>query len=337
MSRLLFYLFVFFLFSRALPMPAQALPEELIHNHDYGQALRQLGHMIASPRDSIHLLEAYMLLAQTALSLKKYDEALRAIDKALEWPLLDSGRRHHLQLQAAQVYLDLSAPDAAKRFARAVWTHARDTAMQINALQLLSKAEASLQQYDSAWYHLQRASQWQAQPSSVPRAVPSSLPPIALLIFACVGWVGWLFHFLKTSRKAENVPDKNGTPQLTMDIQQQHLECRQQLQRLRDVEMEQVKTRLLSPQRDEDVYWKDFLLFFARIHPDFFQQLKSSYPDVSPHELRLCALIKLNLSNQEIAKALHITMDSVRKARYRVYKKMGLDSDLMFSDFLIQL
>ena len=66
---------------------------------------------------------------------------------------------------------------------------------------------------------------------------------------------------------------------------------------------------------------------FEKIYPGFSQSLKKTCPDISANELKLCALIRLNLSSKEIGQLLNITQNSVNKARYRLRKKLGLTSN----------
>ncbi|MDO6738580.1 hypothetical protein [Wenyingzhuangia sp. 2_MG-2023] len=63
---------------------------------------------------------------------------------------------------------------------------------------------------------------------------------------------------------------------------------------------------------------------FEKIHPNFSHALKNICPNISANELKLCALLRLNLSSKEIAQLLNITQDSVNKARYRLRKKLDL-------------
>lgn len=82
-------------------------------------------------------------------------------------------------------------------------------------------------------------------------------------------------------------------------------------------------------------YWNEFLLLFSKVYPNFLEQLKTQFPQLSQNELRICALMKLNLSLVEIASLLNIATESVRKARYRMYKKMDLESDQELADKII--
>jgi len=81
-------------------------------------------------------------------------------------------------------------------------------------------------------------------------------------------------------------------------------------------------------------YTNVFEVNFEHVHHDFFKNLKEKYPDLSQRELRLCAFIKMNLSNKEISPLLNISVRGVETARYRVRKKLNLDHDDNFVDFL---
>ncbi|MEP1033518.1 hypothetical protein [Ekhidna sp.] len=70
--------------------------------------------------------------------------------------------------------------------------------------------------------------------------------------------------------------------------------------------------------------WNDFRLHFDQISDNFSQKLLQRYPTLSRNELRLCCLIKLNLSIKELAFILNISNHSAKTARYRLRKKMGL-------------
>ena len=66
---------------------------------------------------------------------------------------------------------------------------------------------------------------------------------------------------------------------------------------------------------------------FEKIYPNFSHSLKNINPNISANELKLCALIRLNLNSKEIGQLLNITHDSANKARYRLRKKLGLTSN----------
>lgn len=86
---------------------------------------------------------------------------------------------------------------------------------------------------------------------------------------------------------------------------------------------------------DED--WQQFQIYFEEIHTGFFDALKKQYPDLTPNELRLSALTKLNLSIKETATILGITPNSVKTARYRLRKKLDIKTGENLSDFMMEI
>ncbi|MEX0275348.1 MAG: tetratricopeptide repeat protein [Flavobacteriaceae bacterium] len=76
--------------------------------------------------------------------------------------------------------------------------------------------------------------------------------------------------------------------------------------------------------QQDDKAWENFTHYFEAVHKDFAKQAVAKYPDISKNELRLMALLKMNLSSKEIATILNISADGVKKARQRLRKKMNL-------------
>ncbi|GAF02564.1 helix-turn-helix and ligand-binding sensor domain-containing protein [Saccharicrinis fermentans] len=75
---------------------------------------------------------------------------------------------------------------------------------------------------------------------------------------------------------------------------------------------------------------RDMLNFeqhFAASQSGFYDKLKQKHPGLSPADLRLCSLLKMNMNSKEIAVLLGITVRSVEVSRYRLRKKMGLKAE----------
>jgi tetratricopeptide (TPR) repeat protein len=83
--------------------------------------------------------------------------------------------------------------------------------------------------------------------------------------------------------------------------------------------------------------WGNFKKAFEDIYPGFFSQLRYLYPKLTMAELRLSALIKVNLNAKEIASILGISPESVKTARYRLKKKYQLADDDTLEDFINKL
>lgn len=72
----------------------------------------------------------------------------------------------------------------------------------------------------------------------------------------------------------------------------------------------------------------DHLLFELQATSFKFQEdLKSRYPELTSYDIRLCTYLKSNLSTKEIATLFNITPDSVKKAKHRLRKKLGISPD----------
>jgi tetratricopeptide (TPR) repeat protein/DNA-binding CsgD family transcriptional regulator len=83
--------------------------------------------------------------------------------------------------------------------------------------------------------------------------------------------------------------------------------------------------------------WDNFKKAFEDIYPAFFSKLRYKYPAITAAELRLSALIKLNLSIKEMASMLGISPESVKKSRYRLKRKLGLTENEVLEDFIEKL
>jgi hypothetical protein len=88
--------------------------------------------------------------------------------------------------------------------------------------------------------------------------------------------------------------------------------------------------------QDEE-YIKVFEANFERVHHEFFSQLKSTFPDLSAKELQLCAFVRMNLTNKEIASILNISVRGVETARYRLRKRLGMSQEEDMGHFLEKL
>jgi DNA-binding CsgD family transcriptional regulator len=83
--------------------------------------------------------------------------------------------------------------------------------------------------------------------------------------------------------------------------------------------------------------WDDFKLHFEAVNTNFFEKLQKEYPKLTKNDLKLCAYMRMNLSSKEIAQILNITLSAVSKSRNRLRKKMGLDSSVKLTQFMMDL
>lgn len=79
---------------------------------------------------------------------------------------------------------------------------------------------------------------------------------------------------------------------------------------------------------------KVFEKYFNAIHDGFYDRLTKKHPNLTQNEAKLCAYIKLNLSTKEIAIHTNIAPSSVEVARYRLRKKINLDSETNLQEYI---
>jgi DNA-binding CsgD family transcriptional regulator len=82
--------------------------------------------------------------------------------------------------------------------------------------------------------------------------------------------------------------------------------------------------RSILSQKD---YWSEFMIKFTQVHPNFNTNIKTLYPMLSSKDISFCSLIKLNLSNKEIANLLQVSHESVITKKYLLKKKLALSAD----------
>ncbi len=76
-----------------------------------------------------------------------------------------------------------------------------------------------------------------------------------------------------------------------------------------------------------DNEWYNFQNYFNSVHESFHDKLHQADIRLTENERRICSLIKVNLTNREIASLLNINEKSVRMSKYRLKKKLRLTEE----------
>ncbi|ALM47856.1 hypothetical protein AMR72_02455 [Flavobacterium psychrophilum] len=88
--------------------------------------------------------------------------------------------------------------------------------------------------------------------------------------------------------------------------------------------------------KQED-YWEVFEKKFSEIHPYFTTHLSEAYPTLNKTDLFFASLLKLKLPYKEIGKLMAISPESVIKKKYRLKKKMKIESEDEFEKVFLEL
>lgn len=83
--------------------------------------------------------------------------------------------------------------------------------------------------------------------------------------------------------------------------------------------------------------WEDFQMRFEKVNDSFYQKLMERCPDLSPVELRLAALLRLNLSSKEISDITNRSVGTISNTRSSLRKKLHLEEEDNLVAYLISI
>ena len=76
---------------------------------------------------------------------------------------------------------------------------------------------------------------------------------------------------------------------------------------------------------------------FQELHDGFFEKLKKISSELTASEKRFATYLRIGLSSHDIAKILNISMEGVKKNRYRIRKKLKLVRSKKLEEFIRDL
>ena len=81
--------------------------------------------------------------------------------------------------------------------------------------------------------------------------------------------------------------------------------------------------------------WGLYRSCFEQLYPGFWVKIQSvSSEEMSPYELRLCALLSLGMGTKELAELTNRSVRTVETSIYKIRKKLGMGSEEKTFDFL---
>ena len=101
-------------------------------------------------------------------------------------------------------------------------------------------------------------------------------------------------------------------------------------------ELKQLKQLIRGDQMIEND-WNSFIQHFKEVHPNFSQKLSAVASELTSNEIRLAMMLKMNLSSKEIASLVNISPEGVKKARYRLRKKLNIASEENIQEYILQM
>ncbi len=82
----------------------------------------------------------------------------------------------------------------------------------------------------------------------------------------------------------------------------------------------------LKSKQNSQKLWHEFEQRFDELNNGFISKILEQYPNLSPTEVRMCALLRLQLSTKEIAELTQRSPRTIEYTRANIRRKMGLSS-----------
>ena len=111
------------------------------------------------------------------------------------------------------------------------------------------------------------------------------------------------------------------------------------LKEIKDVLPENSKARFKFIVNDlqqtaDSTGWKEFELRFREVHQEFYANLLEKYPNLTPNEKKLASFLRMNMTSKDISALTTQSVESIKIARTRLRKKLGLQQDANLITFL---
>ncbi|MFS4430379.1 hypothetical protein [Chryseobacterium sp. S90] len=80
-----------------------------------------------------------------------------------------------------------------------------------------------------------------------------------------------------------------------------------------------------------------FLIRFKEVYSEFYEKLTAHTPELTEHDIKFSAYIRLNLTNKEICQYENISLRGIETKRYRLKKKLKLSSSTDLQKWILEL
>jgi ligand-binding sensor domain-containing protein/DNA-binding NarL/FixJ family response regulator len=108
------------------------------------------------------------------------------------------------------------------------------------------------------------------------------------------------------------------------------------LRQKKSVTPDQLVQTVNSELRNQET-WEEFDSYLQEFDKKFLQTLQQIHPGLTPNDVRLCSLLRMNMNTKEIATLFNISGRAVEQARYRLKKRLELDKNTDLNTYIVTL
>ncbi|MGU3377049.1 helix-turn-helix transcriptional regulator [Chryseobacterium sp. M5A1_1a] len=80
-----------------------------------------------------------------------------------------------------------------------------------------------------------------------------------------------------------------------------------------------------------------FLMRFKEVYPEFYEKLMKHTPELTEHDIKFSAYLRLNLTNKEICQYENISLRGIETKKYRLKKKLELPQNTELQKWILEL
>ena len=88
---------------------------------------------------------------------------------------------------------------------------------------------------------------------------------------------------------------------------------------------------------DDGLDWEDYKVQFTNVYPNFVDSLVSYNNEISNSDIKLCCYLKMNMNTKDIAQLFGLTVRAIENKRYRLRKKLTLETETSLMTFINRL
>ena len=133
------------------------------------------------------------------------------------------------------------------------------------------------------------------------------------------------------SESLKNLTIQNTKEELLIQLE----EIIQDIPKLYHIKFDLLKRRL--KQQKSSSILNEFETRFTGVYEQYYERLKNISPELTPNDLRICALMRLNISTKEIALLTNRTVGTVDNIRSSIRKKLKLEDDTNLQEYLLNV
>ena len=92
--------------------------------------------------------------------------------------------------------------------------------------------------------------------------------------------------------------------------------------------------KIIQNKVDDSADWEQFQDQFSSAYPEFVENLSKQYSGLRTADIKLCCYLKMSMNTKEIARVTGLSVRAIENKRYRLRKKLNLNTEVSLDSFI---